>query len=341
MLLLFLSLSLTTHVHRRSKYSVRVYLQAAGKTDTESWSEELEEGGELVLLPYLDSLTGSSNTHNFDPVYSLDRVPGYILASGVVVKSGEEVSRSSLLSSALCARSRPMGVSLCERGLTPRILKFSCIDQFNPSDSADTLKKASTWLSTDGGVMWFEVRRGAHAYEIGDHGSLILIMEKGDSSDCSLRYSWSGGLSWERLDLGRDSVSGRSWSCEVGNGFFACHLVSLFLLFDWPIHCVQKYCADIDNIRNNPGGASDAFVLHGLKSLIMLDFNNLQVRACRQPRTQVSEIQPMHLLQDWLFERLRSCFLPALYCREGRYWRVSIDQPIAGSPRQPRATLEV
>lgn len=35
--------------------------------------------------------------------------------------------------------------------------------------------QANTYLSRDGGLTWFEVKKGSHIYEIADHGGLILL----------------------------------------------------------------------------------------------------------------------------------------------------------------------
>ena len=35
----------------------------------------------------------------------------------------------------------------------------------------------NTYLSRDGGRNWFEVKKGSHIYEIGDHGALIVMAE--------------------------------------------------------------------------------------------------------------------------------------------------------------------
>jgi hypothetical protein len=35
----------------------------------------------------------------------------------------------------------------------------------------------NTYLSRDGGLTWFEIMKGSHIYEIGDHGGLIVMAD--------------------------------------------------------------------------------------------------------------------------------------------------------------------
>ena len=36
--------------------------------------------------------------------------------------------------------------------------------------------EVNTYLSRDGGLKWFEVKKGSHIYEIGDHGGIIVLV---------------------------------------------------------------------------------------------------------------------------------------------------------------------
>jgi hypothetical protein len=56
--------------------------------------------------------------------------------------------------------------------------------------------KVSTFLTTDGGHSWKEVRKGSHIYEVSDHGGLI-VMTKDQEKTNELLYSWDEGTSWE------------------------------------------------------------------------------------------------------------------------------------------------
>jgi hypothetical protein len=60
--------------------------------------------------------------------------------------------------------------------------------------------KISTFLSRDGGLNWFEIRKGSHIYEIGDHGALILIADDVNPSS-EIYYSWDEGLTFDSLRI--------------------------------------------------------------------------------------------------------------------------------------------
>ncbi len=35
----------------------------------------------------------------------------------------------------------------------------------------------NTYLSRDGGLTWFEIRKGSHIYEMGNHGGIIVMAD--------------------------------------------------------------------------------------------------------------------------------------------------------------------
>jgi len=35
--------------------------------------------------------------------------------------------------------------------------------------------QVNTYMSRDGGLSWFEIAKGSHIYEIGDHGGVIVL----------------------------------------------------------------------------------------------------------------------------------------------------------------------
>jgi len=53
----------------------------------------------------------------------------------------------------------------------------------------------NTYISRDGGLNWFEIRKGSHIYEMGDHGAIIVMASDQRATDTIL-YSWDEGLSW-------------------------------------------------------------------------------------------------------------------------------------------------
>ena len=55
--------------------------------------------------------------------------------------------------------------------------------------------KRVTFLSTDGGLNWRMVHKGAHKYEFGDLGSILVIVDDEDHKD-TIRYSLDLGSSW-------------------------------------------------------------------------------------------------------------------------------------------------
>ena len=63
-----------------------------------------------------------------------------------------------------------------------------------------TLKsdELNTYLSRDGGHNWFEILKGSHIYEIGDHGGLI-ILAKDDGPTHTILFTWDEGQTFERL----------------------------------------------------------------------------------------------------------------------------------------------
>lgn len=53
-------------------------------------------------------------------------------------------------------------------------------------------------MSRDGGLNWRGLRQGVHIYEIGDHGAIIVIAQKGEPTNY-IEFSWDEGESWEKL----------------------------------------------------------------------------------------------------------------------------------------------
>ena len=52
-----------------------------------------------------------------------------------------------------------------------------------------------TFLSTDAGLLWSMVQEGAHKYEFGDQGS-ILVMADDEQPTNHVKYSYDGGATW-------------------------------------------------------------------------------------------------------------------------------------------------
>eukprot|EP00300_Choanocystis_sp_HF-7_P006258 c14588_g1_i1.p1 GENE.c14588_g1_i1~~c14588_g1_i1.p1 ORF type:complete len:847 (+),score=204.30 c14588_g1_i1:51-2543(+) len=104
----------------------------------------------------------------------------------------------------------------------------------------------NTYFSRDGGQSWFEVRKGSHIYEFGDHGGL-MVMAKDREQTNEVLYSWNEGISWKTLPL--------------------------------------PDMSDVDNIITEPNSTSPSFVLYGSRGgvgvLTFLDFSTLHVKQCQ------------------------------------------------------------
>lgn len=81
------------------------------------------------------------------------------------------------------------------------ILANGNVGEYLSHDSDDI----STFLSRDGGVSWFEVRKGSHIYEIGDHGALLVIADDQHPTDTIL-YSWDEGMTWQELRITSEKI---------------------------------------------------------------------------------------------------------------------------------------
>ncbi len=60
----------------------------------------------------------------------------------------------------------------------------------------------NTYFSRDGGHEWYEVAKGSHIYEFGDHGA-IVVMANDEKETSSVSYSWNEGLSWHSFQFSR------------------------------------------------------------------------------------------------------------------------------------------
>ncbi|RCI03384.1 vacuolar protein sorting/targeting protein PEP1, partial [Rhizopus stolonifer] len=61
--------------------------------------------------------------------------------------------------------------------------------------------ECDTFLSTDYGLTWKMIREGAHKYEFGDQGTLLIIVDDEKDTD-HIWWSKDRGETWEKLDLG-------------------------------------------------------------------------------------------------------------------------------------------
>lgn len=55
--------------------------------------------------------------------------------------------------------------------------------------------ECDTFLSTDAGISWKMVASGAHKYEFGDQGSILVVVDDEGITD-TVRYSLDLGKTW-------------------------------------------------------------------------------------------------------------------------------------------------
>ncbi len=107
------------------------------------------------------------------------------------------------------------------------------------------------FLSRDGGITWYEIKKGVYIYEIGDHGGLLVIA-KYELPTKTVYYSYDEGLSWEELEI-------------------------------------SDYNISIKNILIEPAQSSQHFLVYGIRKtgdgeskgiVINLDFSTLKMPIC-------------------------------------------------------------
>lgn len=66
----------------------------------------------------------------------------------------------------------------------------------NVGEELGPIGEASTFLTTDAGLTWKEVKKGNYAWEYGDQGSVIVIVRKDEDTD-HVYYSLNAGEKWD------------------------------------------------------------------------------------------------------------------------------------------------
>ena len=61
------------------------------------------------------------------------------------------------------------------------------------------------YISRDGGLNWRSVKPGVYIYEIGDHGSIIVVAKKGKATK-EVEFSWDEGQTWETLQISQQEL---------------------------------------------------------------------------------------------------------------------------------------
>ncbi|KAF2750850.1 vacuolar protein sorting/targeting protein 10 [Sporormia fimetaria CBS 119925] len=75
----------------------------------------------------------------------------------------------------------------------------------NVGKSLGTFGEASTFMTTDAGITWTEVKKGNYAWEFGDQGSVIVLVHRGkDTKD--LYYSLDSGKKWQMMEFSKHPI---------------------------------------------------------------------------------------------------------------------------------------
>ncbi|KAF2733241.1 vacuolar protein sorting/targeting protein 10 [Polyplosphaeria fusca] len=79
----------------------------------------------------------------------------------------------------------------------------------NVGGSLGSFGEANTFMTTDAGVTWKEIMKGNFAWEFGDQGSIIVIVERGKSTK-ELFYSTDMGGKWKQFDFHKHEINVQS-----------------------------------------------------------------------------------------------------------------------------------
>ncbi|KAL4497318.1 hypothetical protein ABPG72_011253 [Tetrahymena utriculariae] len=62
--------------------------------------------------------------------------------------------------------------------------------------------QVNTYLSRDGGLTWTQIKRGAYVFEIGDHGSIIVMAKDKDYGTTKfVEYTLDEGITWNQVQI--------------------------------------------------------------------------------------------------------------------------------------------
>lgn len=67
------------------------------------------------------------------------------------------------------------------------------------------LEESSTFFTTNGGLTWTEVKKGAYQWEYGDHGGILVLVPEGERTD-SITYSTDFGKTWSDFKFSESEV---------------------------------------------------------------------------------------------------------------------------------------
>ena len=100
----------------------------------------------------------------------------------------------------------------------------------------------STFLSRDAGWTWQEIHKGAHTYDMGDHGAIIVLAKIHEPTN-EVLYSWNEGSNWDKVMLPKGM--------------------------------------SISNIVTHPNATSQVFVVIAGDEIVTIDFSTLHERPCQ------------------------------------------------------------
>ncbi len=75
----------------------------------------------------------------------------------------------------------------------------------NVGESLSPKRDGNTYLTTDGGISWKEVKKGVYMWEYGDQGSVIVLVNGQDNTNV-IYYSMDEGLNWKEYQFSESKV---------------------------------------------------------------------------------------------------------------------------------------
>ncbi|KAF2682359.1 vacuolar protein sorting/targeting protein 10 [Lentithecium fluviatile CBS 122367] len=75
----------------------------------------------------------------------------------------------------------------------------------NVGKELTTIGEANTYLTTDAGITWKEVKKGNYAWEFGDQGSVIVLVRRGEDTK-TIYYTLDLGKTWDSVEFYEHAV---------------------------------------------------------------------------------------------------------------------------------------
>jgi hypothetical protein len=160
----------------------------------------------------------------------------------------------------------------------------------NVGKHLDAYSNADTFLSTDAGQSWKEIRKGVHLHRFGDHGALLVLVDAKAATDRIL-YSIDEGASFSEYYFTKDKVR-------------------------------------VTNLLTEPASTSRRFILLGSVSggnyaAYRIDFDNIEQRQCKlnmnnndesdfapwTPKDQENSCLFGHVMRYYRRKPERQCFI--------------------------------